>query len=86
MRVLKYGKIQPKKVLCPECESLLEYNLSDLDYSAFNLICKFDEDKIGLKCPVCNRMMLLELYKDGHRYVREEDGKLHIDSTYGEDM
>lgn len=82
MKVLKYGKIQPNKVLCPNCESLLEYTDTDLDYTS--LLCHFDEEKIGLKCPVCSRIMLLEWCKDGYRYVRKEDGQLHLEDIYDE--
>ena len=84
VKVLKYGKIQPKKVLCPNCESLLEYTDVDLDYTS--LLCHFDEEKIGLKCPVCGKTMLLEWYKDGCRYIRKEDGRLHLDGTYDENL
>ena len=84
MKVLKYGKIQPKQVSCPNCNSLLEYTDADLDYTS--LPCRFGEDKVGLKCPVCSETILLELYsREGCHYVRKEDGKLHFDGMCDED-
>lgn len=82
MRILKYGKVKPEKVMCPHCEALLEYTNTDLDYTS--LACHFDEEKTGLRCPVCDRIMTLELYRDGIHYMRKEDGKMHIVDTYQE--
>ena len=81
VRVLQYGKVQPKKVLCPNCESLLEYTDADLDYTSL-LPTKYEDDKIGLRCPACGKTMLLEYYRDGLHCVRKEDGKFHVVDRY----
>ena len=82
-KVLKYGKLQPKHVLCPNCEALIEYTDADLDFTT--LPCHFDEDKIGLKCPACGKMTTVEHYRDGLHLVRKEDGKFHVAGRYCED-
>ena len=77
MKVIKYGKIQPKLVMCPNCEALLEYTESDLEHkSSWN--GRFSEERISLCCPVCDQLMLVELYQNGLHYVRHEDGKLEL--------
>lgn len=82
-KVIKYGKVQPRHTLCPSCEALIEYTDADLDFTAIPR--KFDEDKIGLKCPACGKMMLLEYYQDGLHWARKEDGKFHVVDRYCED-
>ena len=80
-KVLKYGKVQPQKVLCPNCEALIEYTYADLDFTT-PIPTKYEDDRIGLKCPACGKVMLLECYRDGMHYVRQEDGKLHAVDRY----
>ena len=82
-KVLKYGKTKPRTTLCPHCEALIEYTDSDLDYTA--LPCKSNEDKIGLRCPACGKMMLIEFYHDGFHSIRKEDGKFHVIERYEPD-
>ena len=84
MKILEYGKIQPKKVLCPNCESLLEYTDADLNYTTL-ILTKYDDDRIGLRCPACGKMMTIEYYRDGLHCVRKEDGKFHVVGRYETD-
>ena len=83
-KVLKYGKVQPKKVLCPNCEALIEYTDADLDYTALTPT-KHEDDRIGLRCPACGKVMLIECYRYGMHCVRQEDGKLHVIDRYETD-
>jgi primosomal protein N' len=75
-KVLRYGRVQPQTTLCPNCEALIEYTHADLDYTA--LACHFDEEKIGLLCPACGKMMTVEYYRDGLHCVRQENGKFQV--------
>jgi uncharacterized protein with PIN domain len=82
-KVLKYGKIQPRTTMCPDCEAIIEYTDADLDYTS--IPCKFGEDKIGLRCPACGKLLTVEYYRNGLHCIRKEDGKFHVVGRYETD-
>ena len=79
-RILKYGKLKPRNTMCPNCEALIEYTDADLDYAT--LPRHFDEDKVGLRCPACGKIMTIEYYRDGQHCIRKEDGNFYVIDRY----
>lgn len=48
VKVIKYGKI--RRVTCPSCESLLEFEVEDAHYKQTGM----NEGEYVIQCPNCN--------------------------------
>lgn len=65
MKVLEYGKGYPKKIVCDECKSTLEYDNEDIESKLTRVsgpdpyVEYVDYIKKYLVCPVCNNIIVL---------------------------